>query len=58
MIIKAETQEAYDALCRLPVSLPMGNMQVDVDPDVFRNALVARGIDPDEYMKKFAKEGE
>jgi hypothetical protein len=57
MIIKAKTQEAYDSLCRLPVSLPLGNMEVDVDPDVFKSALARSGVDVEEFMKKFAEEG-
>jgi hypothetical protein len=58
MIIKAETQEAYDALCRLPVSLPLANMKVDVDPEVFKNWLAISGVDVDEFMKKFATQSE
>ncbi|WP_439357881.1 hypothetical protein [Bradyrhizobium sp. DASA03007] len=31
-VLTAKTDAAYNAACRLPCSLPMGNMQVDVDP--------------------------
>jgi hypothetical protein len=32
MIITAKTDSAYNAAARLPCSLPMSNMQVDIDP--------------------------
>ena len=33
MIITAKTEAAYSAAARLPCSLPLANMQVDIDPD-------------------------
>ncbi|MGX9944913.1 hypothetical protein ACTG4Q_20845 [Bradyrhizobium denitrificans] len=33
MILTAKTDEAYNAAARLPCSLPLPNMQVDIDPD-------------------------
>jgi hypothetical protein len=32
MIVTAKTEAAYNAAACLPCSLPMGNMQVDIDP--------------------------
>ncbi|WP_029083449.1 MULTISPECIES: hypothetical protein [unclassified Bradyrhizobium] len=33
MILTAKTQAAYNAAARLPCSLPLANMQVDIDED-------------------------
>lgn len=38
MIVKAKTEEAYHEAAALPFSLPMPNMQVDVD-DSYINLL-------------------
>ncbi|WP_316196641.1 hypothetical protein [Bradyrhizobium sp. SZCCHNS3053] len=38
MILTAKTEAAYNAAARLPCSLPLANMQVDVD-DVFLNCI-------------------
>jgi hypothetical protein len=43
--LTAKTEAAYNAAARLPCSLPMGNMQVDVDP-----AFIGC-IDPLEYVE-------
>jgi hypothetical protein len=32
MILTAKTEAAYNAAARLPCSLPLANMQVDIDP--------------------------
>jgi hypothetical protein len=33
MILTAKTDEAYRCAARLPCSLPMGGLKVDIDPD-------------------------
>jgi hypothetical protein len=45
LMLTAKTEVAYSAAARLPCSLPMGNMQVDIDPDFIGL------IDPTEYVE-------
>lgn len=33
MILTAKNEAAYNAAARLPCSLPMGGLKVDIDPD-------------------------
>jgi hypothetical protein len=47
-VFTAKTEAAYNAAARLPCSLPMGNMQVDVDP-----AFIGC-IDKDDYVETSA----
>lgn len=45
MILTAKTEGAYHAAARTPCALPMGNMQVDVDPDF------CHSLDPEDYVE-------
>ena len=48
MILTAKTEAAYNAAVSLPCSLPLGNMQVDIDP-VFEGC-----IDKSDYVETSA----
>jgi hypothetical protein len=49
MILTAKTEAAYNAAARLPCSLPMGNMKVDID-----TAFIGC-IDPNDYVETAPK---
>lgn len=48
MILTAKNDAAYRAAARLPCSLPVGGLKVDIDPDLIGL------IDKDEYVETSA----